>query len=122
MTSVLSYVFFLMIRRPPRSTLFPYTTLFRSVLTFVLAGQVVASSGAAALLASGAAAFGGLYPAAAPVVGALGGRPTGSNAASNALFMPLQLGAARGVSVSASLTAAIQNGSGSHASLPEIGR
>src|SRR5688572_33429142 len=29
--SVLScYCFFLMIRRPPRSTLFPYTTLFRS--------------------------------------------------------------------------------------------
>src|SRR5437667_8066335 len=26
----LSYIFFLMIRRPPRSTLFPYTTLFRS--------------------------------------------------------------------------------------------
>src|SRR5437764_3365095 len=25
-----SFVFFLMIRRPPRSTLFPYTTLFRS--------------------------------------------------------------------------------------------
>src|SRR2546430_13075714 len=27
---MLSLVFFLMIRRPPRSTLFPYTTLFRS--------------------------------------------------------------------------------------------
>src|SRR2546429_5502298 len=26
--------FFLMIRRPPRSTLFPYTTLFRSPFTF----------------------------------------------------------------------------------------
>src|SRR3712207_8677085 len=26
-------IFFLMIRRPPRSTLFPYTTLFRSVQT-----------------------------------------------------------------------------------------
>src|SRR3712207_7635476 len=25
-------IFFLMIRRPPRSTLFPYTTLFRSVV------------------------------------------------------------------------------------------
>src|SRR3712207_9543728 len=25
------FIFFLMIRRPPRSTLFPYTTLFRSV-------------------------------------------------------------------------------------------
>src|SRR5882762_5303137 len=28
--SAVSFVFFLMIRRPPRSTLFPYTTLFRS--------------------------------------------------------------------------------------------
>src|SRR5256885_5425500 len=27
-----SLFFFLMIRRPPRSTLFPYTTLFRSVV------------------------------------------------------------------------------------------
>src|SRR3712207_6980410 len=27
----MSFVFFLMIRRPPRSTLFPYTTLFRSM-------------------------------------------------------------------------------------------
>src|SRR5471030_2936340 len=27
-----SHIFFLMIRRPPRSTLFPYTTLFRSVI------------------------------------------------------------------------------------------
>src|SRR5436190_7429294 len=26
-----SFLFFLMIRRPPRSTLFPYTTLFRSI-------------------------------------------------------------------------------------------
>src|SRR5436853_3658649 len=29
------FFFFLMIRRPPRSTLFPYTTLFRSELTLV---------------------------------------------------------------------------------------
>src|SRR2546422_3360784 len=28
---LLSIFFFLMIRRPPRSTLFPYTTLFRSI-------------------------------------------------------------------------------------------
>src|SRR5258708_39749684 len=28
------FFFFLMIRRPPRSTLFPYTTLFRSGVTF----------------------------------------------------------------------------------------
>jgi lactate permease len=88
-----------------------------AVLTFVLAGQVIASSGAAALLATGAAAFGGLYPAVAPVVGALGGWLTGSNAASNALFMPLQLEAARDMGLPETLTAAEQNVSGSHASL-----
>src|SRR3712207_7894827 len=32
-----------MIRRPPRSTLFPYTTLFRSVA--VIAGQFLAQTG-----------------------------------------------------------------------------
>src|SRR5256885_17246960 len=30
MTRCVLFFFFLMIRRPPRSTLFPYTTLFRS--------------------------------------------------------------------------------------------
>src|SRR5260370_38889684 len=29
------FLFFLMIRRPPRSTLFPYTTLFRSLLPWM---------------------------------------------------------------------------------------
>src|SRR2546430_12963751 len=33
--------FFLMIRRPPRSTLFPYTTLFRSVLGAVMRSLVL---------------------------------------------------------------------------------
>src|SRR5438093_13341133 len=28
---IFTHFFFLMIRRPPRSTLFPYTTLFRSI-------------------------------------------------------------------------------------------
>src|SRR2546422_3416432 len=31
MTPLVLFFFFLMIRRPPRSTLFPYTTLFRSL-------------------------------------------------------------------------------------------
>src|SRR2546430_10667905 len=37
------FVFFLMIRRPPRSTLFPYTTLFRSLVS---AKNVAAAVGA----------------------------------------------------------------------------
>src|SRR5256885_7765837 len=32
MYDIILFFFFLMIRRPPRSTLFPYTTLFRSAL------------------------------------------------------------------------------------------
>src|SRR5258708_35526305 len=38
--SCLSFFFFLMIRRPPRSTLFPYTTLFRSDSGGVLNGSM----------------------------------------------------------------------------------
>src|SRR5947209_18954640 len=48
----LSFFFFLMIRRPPRSTLFPYTTLFRSRLSDVVLtriGAVVGSHPSAAL-------------------------------------------------------------------------
>src|SRR3712207_7959462 len=37
--SGITFFFFLMIRRPPRSTLFPYTTLFRSA-NFGVAKQV----------------------------------------------------------------------------------
>src|SRR2546425_11366794 len=40
------FFFFLMIRRPPRSTLFPYTTLFRSLLgRHVLLCEGVVDSG-----------------------------------------------------------------------------
>ncbi|MBA2693357.1 MAG: L-lactate permease [Rubrobacter sp.] len=88
-----------------------------SVLAFVLAGQIVASSGAAAILASAAFAAGGFYPVAASFLGALGGILTGSNAASNALFMPPQIEAARSLGVSGELVAAVQNVSGSHASM-----
>src|SRR2546425_2161986 len=38
--------FFLMIRRPPRSTLFPYTTLFRSGPAVERAGAAVVGAGA----------------------------------------------------------------------------
>src|SRR5260221_8282602 len=38
------FFFFLMIRRPPRSTLFPYTTLFRSRETLLAARRLVAAA------------------------------------------------------------------------------
>src|SRR3712207_8944459 len=39
--------FFLMIRRPPRSTLFPYTTLFRSIFGGLFAPDVAIDLGTA---------------------------------------------------------------------------
>src|SRR3712207_7812626 len=48
----MSFFFFLMIRRPPRSTLFPYTTLFRSSI-----GLVVLTCLGGALSAGGAGAI-----------------------------------------------------------------
>src|SRR3712207_7981009 len=47
--------FFLMIRRPPRSTLFPYTTLFRSGGTVVLPGARRAVERSFLLLRTGVA-------------------------------------------------------------------
>src|SRR2546426_332004 len=44
-TTVAPFVFFLMIRRPPRSTLFPYTTLFRSRVAVPLLVRVTVCAG-----------------------------------------------------------------------------
>src|SRR3712207_9593214 len=44
---LLNVVCFLMIRRPPRSTLFPYTTLFRSIRDDVVAVDVLADHASA---------------------------------------------------------------------------
>src|SRR2546422_10010872 len=51
--------FFLMIRRPPRSTLFPYTTLFRSPAAMFTASANERRSGA---VAAGACATSGAAP------------------------------------------------------------
>src|SRR5687768_18542712 len=51
----LSIIFFLMIRLPPRSTLFPYTTLFRSThaVIFALVDSTQTRCAREALLSSG---------------------------------------------------------------------
>src|SRR2546429_6928680 len=43
--SLFIFFFFLMIRRPPRSTLFPYTTLFRSQVIGINTAIVTQSTG-----------------------------------------------------------------------------
>src|SRR5260370_15829028 len=44
------FFFFLMIRRPPRSTLFPYTTLFRSSIGPITSGSTLSINAASDVL------------------------------------------------------------------------
>src|SRR5205823_12730941 len=72
------FFFFLMIRRPPRSTLFPYTTLFRSAnaLQVVVGPQADQFAGEirGALPAARAPAHAGSGADAVALLAALGGR------------------------------------------------
>src|SRR3712207_6962999 len=52
---IILFFFFLMIRRPPRSTLFPYTTLFRSVAHAQLASHLLNRRCAALVAEAGVA-------------------------------------------------------------------
>src|SRR2546426_2457614 len=58
------FFFFLMIRRPPRSTLFPYTTLFRSGLALGVADRVATGAGGVTALPLVRERGGGAVPAA----------------------------------------------------------
>ena len=101
-----------------RDTTRQWLPVAAATLTFILAGRVLADSGAAELLARGAAgALGPAYAFTSPLIGALGGALTGSNVGSNALFMAFQVEAGTGTGGSVLEIAAVQNVSGSHASL-----
>src|SRR2546427_7023709 len=50
-----TFFFFLMIRRPPRSTLFPYTTLFRSWSTLEPYTAIIGNPNLALLVGTGIA-------------------------------------------------------------------
>src|SRR3712207_8562715 len=67
LTLCMLFVFFLMIRRPPRSTLFPYTTLFRSVLG-ALAWLAVLAAVCVRVLAAGRSPQAMALPARYPAV------------------------------------------------------
>src|SRR5687768_18009343 len=60
------FFFFLMIRRPPRSTLFPYTTLFRSIVfgifEFLTRGGVTSSPRISFSMSDGAGVLYGSSP------------------------------------------------------------
>lgn len=94
-----------------------------AILGFIAMGQVMAASGMTdALAAPVAEAPAWLATALAPMVGAVGGYLTASNAGSNAIFMPFQLTVAELGGISTALVVGAQNAGASIACLASPGR
>src|ERR1044072_9876300 len=74
--------FFLMIRRPPRSTLFPYTTLFRSILVGDLGTSETVGIGSGGTGVSGSTGNTGGETTFGSLVSAWGGDPGLASSAS----------------------------------------
>src|SRR3712207_8701829 len=70
--------FFLMIRPPPRSTLFPHTTLFRAVVAAVAGGVVVAEPAVDLVVAGVALQAVGAVAAGQAGLGGTAGEPVGA--------------------------------------------
>ncbi|HEY8476729.1 MAG TPA: L-lactate permease [Chloroflexota bacterium] len=89
-----------------------------ALAAFLVLSEVMLRGGMTERLALAmAAALGPAYVVAVPLIGGLGGFLTGSNAASNALFMHLQLQAAEALGVAPLVVAAAQNTAGAALSL-----
>jgi lactate permease len=85
-----------------------------ATLTFVVLAQLLAAAGLAGALGRAVqGALGRAAPLAAPALAALGGALTGSNVASNAMILPVQLAVASGAGLAPDWIAGIQNGIGS---------
>src|SRR3712207_7086090 len=69
------FFFFLMIRRPPRSTLFPYTTLFRSFKRFIQRVEYLSGAPTMGVVGLKAGIYGGSGYAGAELVRLLAGHP-----------------------------------------------
>lgn len=94
-----------------------------AIAGFIVFGKLMVLSGMTTHIATELAQFSGrAYAGMVPVIGGLGGFLTASNAASNALFMNLQLTAGGNAGMPLDLVAASQNAAGSNTTLASPGR
>lgn len=94
-----------------------------AVLGFLALGQLMLEAGMTDTIAESLISYAGSYYAAVvPVIGGIGGFITASNAASNALFMNLQMAAADQLGLQRDLVATAQNAAGSNMTLASPGR
>jgi lactate permease len=88
-----------------------------AIICFIATGQLMRDSGMTTTLSLAAASLGDFYAFVAPVLGAIGGWLTGSNAGSNAMFAPLQQEVSRRIGLPLDWIMAGQNAAGSHSTM-----
>ncbi len=94
-----------------------------AIAGFIVFGKLMVLNGMTTQIATEFAQLAGrAYGGIVPVIGGLGGFLTASNAASNALFMNLQLTAGANAGMPPELVAASQNAAGSNTTLASPGR
>ncbi len=94
-----------------------------AVASFIIFGQLMTDADMTGQIARSIASFSpDQYLFMVPVIGALGGFLTASNAASNAIFMALQTTAATELGLPTDIVASSQNASGSNVTLASPGR
>ncbi|WP_025028641.1 L-lactate permease [Caldalkalibacillus mannanilyticus] len=87
-----------------------------ATLFFIILSEIMSEALMTQIIAEVTATFlGPLFLLVSPVIGGLGGFLTGSNTASNAMFIKLQVQAAQYIGISPELTAYAQNTASSHA-------
>jgi lactate permease len=111
------------LRDVSRSAIRQWLLATAAVASCICFGQVMVAAEMTTALAQALAAMARpSYALVVPVIGAIGGFLTASNAASNALFMSLQLEAGTSVGLSVESVAAAQNAAGSNLTLASPGR
>jgi lactate permease len=88
-----------------------------AIICFIATGQLMRDSGMTTSLSLAAANLGIFYAFIAPILGAIGGWLTGSNAGSNAMFAALQQEVSKQANLPVEWIIAGQNAAGSHSTM-----
>lgn len=103
------------IKRAVQLSLKQWAPVTLSTIAFIVTAEIMAVAGMTATLAqAAAAAFGSAFIVFSPVMGGFGGFLTGSNVASNAMLINLQVEVAKQLGMSPELFASVQTTSSAH--------
>ncbi|ACL18336.1 L-lactate permease [Desulfitobacterium hafniense DCB-2] len=111
------------IKRAVQLSLKQWLPVTLSTIAFIGTSEIMAAAGMTTTLAqAAAAAFGSAFVLCSPLIGGFGGFLTGSNVASNAMLINLQVEVAKQIGVPPELFASMQNTSSSHMTMASPSR